>query len=171
MAVADRRELTGQPEGTAVAQRLRTHIVRFAAVGATTTVLNLGLFAVLRMELSSQAANLLALVVATVVNTYLNRVWTFGRPPGAGSAAREQALGMLGSCSPGRRRRVACPDSRRFGRTPAPRRRSARWRSPQRPQRSYGSWPCAIGSSRIDPSADSAPLAKLVSPGLTRSSG
>ena len=95
MAVADRREVTGQPDGTAVAQRLRTHIVRFAAVGATTTVLNLGLFAVLRMELSSQAANLLALVVATVVNTYLNRVWTFGRPPGSGSAAREQALGML----------------------------------------------------------------------------
>ena len=74
---------------------LRTHILRFATVGATTTVLHLGLFALLSLAVASQLANLLALVLATVVNTYLNRVWTFGRRAGAGSVAREQVQGML----------------------------------------------------------------------------
>jgi len=93
--VADRPEATGQSVEAPVRGRLRTHVVRFAAVGATTTVLHLGLFAGLALALPSQTANLLALVAATVVNTYLNRVWTFARAAGAGNLAREQIQGML----------------------------------------------------------------------------
>ena len=55
-------------------------VLRFAAVGAFTTVLHLGGFAALTASglLGSQAANAAALLMATVVNTSLNRSWTFG---------------------------------------------------------------------------------------------
>ena len=66
---------------------------RFAAVGVVSTVLHLGLFAALSAPLgSAQAANLLALLVATVANTALNRRWTF-QVRGSG-AARHQAQGL-----------------------------------------------------------------------------
>ena len=54
--------------------------IRFGLVGVVTTVLHLGLFAALSGPAgrSAQAANLLALVLATVVNTSANRRWTFG---------------------------------------------------------------------------------------------
>jgi putative flippase GtrA len=53
-------------------------------VGVMSTVIHLGLFASLASVLTStQAANLVALLVATVGNTALNRRWTFGvRGPG-----------------------------------------------------------------------------------------
>ncbi len=61
--------------GTALSQQ----VIRFAGVGALSTVVHLGLFAVLvHAGLWSQPANGLALVVATVGNTALNRSWTFG---------------------------------------------------------------------------------------------
>jgi putative flippase GtrA len=54
-------------------------LLRFAAVGVVSTVIHLGLFASLASVLTStQTANLLALLVATVANTALNRRWTFG---------------------------------------------------------------------------------------------
>lgn len=55
-------------------------VIRFALVGGFTTVLHLGGFALLHALglLGSQGANLTALVIATVVNTALNRRWTFG---------------------------------------------------------------------------------------------
>jgi putative flippase GtrA len=90
VAAADRAEVTADPRG-----HLRTIVLRFALVGATTTVLHLGLFAALQVVVASQAANSLALVLATVVNTYLNRVWTFGHRTGVGNVAREQVQGML----------------------------------------------------------------------------
>jgi putative flippase GtrA len=66
---------------------------RFAAVGAVTTVVHLGMFAGLRGPLgSAQAANLVALLVATLLNTSLNRRWTFG-VQGSG-AARHQLQGL-----------------------------------------------------------------------------
>jgi putative flippase GtrA len=65
---------------------------RFAVVGAFTTVVHLGLFATLRDALGSQPANLLALLLATFVNTALNRRWTFG-VHGSG-AARHQVQGL-----------------------------------------------------------------------------
>jgi len=54
-------------------------VSRFAAVGVVSTFVHLGLFAALVAgAASTQAANLVALLVATVVNTALNRRWTFG---------------------------------------------------------------------------------------------
>ena len=99
MAVADQLRVTGQPGGRSVTHPaqagLRTHVLRFAVVGVSTTVLHLGLFAALSLAVASQVANLLAILVTTVVNTYLNRVWTFGRRAGTGSPAREQLQGLL----------------------------------------------------------------------------
>ncbi|MFC8501054.1 glycosyltransferase, partial [Pedococcus sp. NPDC057267] len=67
---------------------------RFAAVGVLCTVLHLGLFAALvRPTGSAQAANLVALLLATLVNTGLNRRWTFGvQGPGR---VRHQAQGLV----------------------------------------------------------------------------
>ncbi|MEO6414349.1 MAG: glycosyltransferase [Pedococcus sp.] len=68
-------------------------LTRFAAVGAASTVVHLGLFAALAPTLgSTQAANLVALLLATVVNTAMNRRWTFG-VHGAG-AVRHQLQGL-----------------------------------------------------------------------------
>jgi len=69
--------------------RLRGQLGRFAVVGGVSTIVHLGLFAVLDQAgdvagLAGQLANLIALTVATIVNTALNRSWTFGvRGPGA----------------------------------------------------------------------------------------
>ncbi|EWT00806.1 hypothetical protein N865_13735 [Intrasporangium oryzae NRRL B-24470] len=61
--------------GTVLSQQ----VLRFAAIGAVSTVLHLGLFAVLvRGGVASQLANGIALVLATVANTAANRAWTFG---------------------------------------------------------------------------------------------
>ena len=53
-------------------------VARFAGVGLLSTVVHLGLFAVLAHSWPSQVANLVALLLATVVNTAINRRWTFG---------------------------------------------------------------------------------------------
>lgn len=54
-------------------------VVRFLCVGVGSTALHLGLFAALSPALpSSQAANVVALGLATVANTAVNRRWTFG---------------------------------------------------------------------------------------------
>ena len=59
--------------------RLSRQVIRFAGVGVVSTALHLGLFAALvRGGAPSQLANGVALVIATVVNTGLNRAWTFG---------------------------------------------------------------------------------------------
>ena len=75
--------------GTRTWQQLQ----RFAVVGVVSTVIHLGLFAGLRSGgAAAQAANLSALLVATVANTALNRRWTFG-VQGSG-AVRHQAQGL-----------------------------------------------------------------------------
>lgn len=57
---------------------LGRQVVRFAAVGAASTVLHLSLFALIHQGLSSsQISNLAALLLATVANTAANRTWTF----------------------------------------------------------------------------------------------
>ena len=64
---------------TAPRIRLSQQVIRFAGVGLLSTALHLGLFAALvRGGSGSQLANGLALVIATVFNTGLNRAWTFG---------------------------------------------------------------------------------------------
>ncbi len=74
---------------------LRWQVGRFAVVGALCTVLHLGLFAVLHHWWSAQVANVGALVLATVVNTALNRTWTF-HATGSGAARQQvQAFGVF----------------------------------------------------------------------------
>ncbi|KRE57165.1 GtrA family protein [Phycicoccus sp. Soil748] len=72
-------------------------LVRFACVGIGSTVLHLGLFAGLLQALPySQAANLGALLLATVANTAANRRWTFGVTGTEGVARQHlQSLGLF----------------------------------------------------------------------------
>ena len=58
--------------------RLATQLVRFAAVGAVSTLAYLLLYAALRPAAGSQAANAFALLVCAVANTAVNRRLTFG---------------------------------------------------------------------------------------------
>ncbi len=78
------------------AARVRTirPVATFALVGAATTVLHLGLFALGRLEFPAQASNAVALAVATAVNTSANRRWTFG-VTGRRDAGRHQVQGFL----------------------------------------------------------------------------
>jgi putative flippase GtrA len=72
-------------------------VSRFAAVGVVSTVVHLGLFAALAPVLAStQAANLVALLVATVGNTALNRRWTFGIRGAGRLRAQVQGLVVFG---------------------------------------------------------------------------
>ncbi len=58
--------------------RLGGQLARFAAIGVASTAVNLGLFALLHAPLGTQLGNVVALLVATVLNTAANRWWTFG---------------------------------------------------------------------------------------------
>ena len=69
------RRLFGQK--APAAPRLQRSVLSFAGVGALTTVLHVVLFLVLRGPLGPLSANALALLVATPVNTALNRLLTF----------------------------------------------------------------------------------------------
>lgn len=53
-------------------------LVRFMMVGGLGTLLNAGLFLVATLWLDSLAANLIALLLSTVVSTEVNRRFTFG---------------------------------------------------------------------------------------------
>ena len=71
---------------------MRGQLLRFAVVGVLSTVVHLGLFAVLAAAtVGAQVANLVALLLATAANTATNRRWTFG-VTGRG-AARHQVQG------------------------------------------------------------------------------
>lgn len=74
-------------------------VIRFAAVGALTTVLHLGGFAVLQVVgiMTAQVANIVALAAATVINTALNRSWTFNVVSRRGTLWHQaQGLAILG---------------------------------------------------------------------------
>jgi len=74
-------------------------VVRFALVGAVTTVLHLGLFALMltTSTVTAQVANVLSLLMATLVNTTLNRSRTFGVTDPHGATSHQlQALALLG---------------------------------------------------------------------------
>lgn len=80
--------------------RLRTglgsQVARFAGVGVLSTGVHLGLFATFHgAGVGSQTANTLALLTATVVNTAVNRSWTFGATDGAWRQ-QAQGLGLFG---------------------------------------------------------------------------
>ena len=75
---------------------LGRQLVRFAGVGVVSTAVHLGLFALLRLGVeSAQAANLIALLVATVGNTALNRRWTFGVRGRERRARQHMSLGVF----------------------------------------------------------------------------
>jgi putative flippase GtrA len=73
---------------------LTGQLVRFAVVGALSTLAYLLLFVALRAALDAQAANLVALLVTAVANTAANRRITFGVRGGPG-AGRAQLQGLV----------------------------------------------------------------------------
>ena len=67
----------------------------FALIGVASTIVHLGLFAVLRSVFASaQVANAIALLTATVLNTAANRRLTFG-VAGRDGAVRHQVQGLI----------------------------------------------------------------------------
>ncbi|MFJ3310019.1 glycosyltransferase [Streptomyces sp. NPDC086549] len=78
----------GPPDG------LAARLLRFAVVGAMSTLGHVLLYAELRPATGPQAANALALLACAVANTAVNRRLTFG-PRGRGGAMRLQAEGLL----------------------------------------------------------------------------
>ncbi|SFW73530.1 bifunctional glycosyltransferase family 2/GtrA family protein [Amycolatopsis australiensis] len=92
-----REQLGRQPIGVdapGVPPRLVTQLVRFAAIGAGSTLAYLVLFLLLRTVLGAQPANFAALLVTAVGNTALNRRLTFGIRGRAG-AGRHQFEGLI----------------------------------------------------------------------------
>ena len=73
---------------------LVTQFVRFAIVGALSTLAYLAIFVLLRGSVGAQPANLVALLLTAVANTAANRRLTFGIRGGAG-AARAQLQGLV----------------------------------------------------------------------------
>ncbi|AEV81587.1 sugar translocase [Actinoplanes sp. SE50] len=73
---------------------LTGQLIRFAAVGVASTLAYLALYALLRVGVGPQAANLIALLVTAVANTAANRRLTFG-VSGTDGALRHQAQGLV----------------------------------------------------------------------------
>ncbi|MGW1213869.1 glycosyltransferase [Streptomyces sp. NPDC002499] len=84
-----RRGTDGSPSGGLACQ-----LLRFAAVGAVSSVGYVLLYLVLRPQTGGQAANALALLVCALANTAANRRLTFGLR-GRGGALRHQAQGLV----------------------------------------------------------------------------
>lgn len=83
-------ELPGVP---GVPASLARQAVRFAGIGALSTVAYLLLFILTRGTLGAQVANFTALLVTAVANTAANRRFTFGVR--GGGATRHQAQGLV----------------------------------------------------------------------------
>ena len=75
-------------------KRLGAQVLKFAIIGVGSTVLNLALFVVFRHALGNQWANITALLITTVINTSLNRRFTFNAG-GTGGAARVQLQSLV----------------------------------------------------------------------------
>src|SRR3954452_882637 len=73
---------------------MMAQLLRFAAVGALSTLAYLGIFVLLRGMAGAQAANLIALLLTAVANTAANRRLTFGIRGGTG-AAGHHAQGLI----------------------------------------------------------------------------
>jgi putative flippase GtrA len=72
-------------------------LLRFAVVGALSTVVHLGLFAVLAVgTVPAQVANLVALLLATAANTAANRRWTFGITGNGATRHQVQGYALFG---------------------------------------------------------------------------
>ncbi|MFI5588192.1 glycosyltransferase [Amycolatopsis sp. NPDC051758] len=92
-----REQLGRQPigvEAPGVPPRLVTQLVRFAAIGVSSTLAYLVLFLLLRTAVGAQPANFTALLVTAIANTALNRRLTFGIR-GRTGAGRHQFEGLI----------------------------------------------------------------------------
>lgn len=92
-----REQLGRQPigvEAPGVPPRLVTQLVRFAAIGVSSTLAYLVLFLLLRTAVGAQAANFTSLLVTAIGNTALNRRLTFGIR-GRSGAGRHQFEGLI----------------------------------------------------------------------------
>ncbi|SEF33107.1 GtrA-like protein [Amycolatopsis pretoriensis] len=92
-----REQLGRQPigvEAPGVPPRLVTQLVRFAAIGVSSTLAYLVLFLALRTAVGAQAANFTSLLVTAIGNTALNRRLTFGIR-GRSGAGRHQFEGLI----------------------------------------------------------------------------
>ena len=90
-SIQGHRALRSEPAG---APSSRSQILRFCAVGLTTTVAYFGLFWLLRAVAAPLLANLGALLVTALANTAANRRLTFG-VTGRQRLARAHAGGLL----------------------------------------------------------------------------
>jgi glycosyltransferase involved in cell wall biosynthesis len=95
LPLRDLREQFGRHpiEVPGVPKRLAWQAIRFAFVGALSTLAYLLLFVMLRAPLGAQTANLAALLITAVANTAANRRFTFG-VIGSG-VVRHQMQGLL----------------------------------------------------------------------------
>ena len=88
----------GQPGPVALISRApvgpAAQLARFAAIGATSTLGHLLLYAALSPALGAQAANALALLLCALANTAANRRLTFGHR-GRGGALRHHGKGLV----------------------------------------------------------------------------
>jgi putative flippase GtrA len=97
LPLADVRAHLGRdaiPEPSGVPKGMTHQALRFATIGAASTVAYLVLFALLRPFMAAQAANLVAMIVTTIANTAANRRITFAVRGRAG-AVRNQVQGLL----------------------------------------------------------------------------
>lgn len=87
-------QLTREPVRVSKSPTLLRQVVRFGAIGVTSTLAYLLLFVLLHSSLGAQAANFVALLITAIANTAANRRFTFG-VRGRGNAARHQLEGLL----------------------------------------------------------------------------
>jgi putative flippase GtrA len=87
-----RKPFDDDPAG--VPPTLTRQLVRFSAVGITSTAAYLVLFALMRGGLGAQFANFVALLVTAIANTAVNRRFTFGVRGSAG-AGKHQFEGLI----------------------------------------------------------------------------
>ena len=98
LPLADLRAQLGRaplpPTVPGVPTAMPRQLARFAAIGVVSTVAHLVLFALLRLATGAIVANVVALLVTSVLNTAANRRLTFG-VRGRDGAGRHQLQGLL----------------------------------------------------------------------------
>lgn len=99
-ATARRSSRTGSQRPEAPAEQRphprgwRGQVGRFAVIGGASTVLHLGLLALLTAPLGLQLANVVGLLLSTAANTATNRAWTF-QVRGREGRARQQLQALV----------------------------------------------------------------------------
>lgn len=95
-ALAAATNPSAAPETEAGERGTVSHAMRFALVGVGSTVLYTLLFMLLDMRMNHHLANVAALLVCTVLNTWVNQRFTFDAAGhSGGKAAHVQSLAIL----------------------------------------------------------------------------